>query len=133
MIKLAPRFSTTFHRNLASQAWLQGLERHVESAISVDRGYETSDAEGVVCSQYNDERYMGPLSVCKFYFVVTMQVRRSSSPEDRDAYDACIQYDPDTDSFKTLDETLDTSESRNRSRKWEKRRARNSEPMYFAV
>ena len=66
MVTLVSRFSTKFHRDLASPAWLLGLAKHVERAISADRGYETSDAEGVVFSQYNEERYMGPLSVCKF-------------------------------------------------------------------
>jgi hypothetical protein len=108
--------STRFHCDLVSEVWLQSLAVHLGTAIAAHDEYETAEGDGVVYSEYNEERYMGPLSVVKYFFRVEINVGRSSSTEDQARYEADVEYCPDTSTFKTRYENIDTKETRKRKR-----------------
>jgi hypothetical protein len=122
MVTLVSKLSTEFHRDLASHAWLRNLAAHVERALIAHDDYETSDGEGVVSSEYNEKRFMGPLSIVKYYFVVTVHLRRSDSTG-RDTYEAHVEYCPETNTFQTFYETVDTEANRQAAKEAEQRRA----------
>ena len=116
MLTLVPRMSTRFHCDLVSEGWIRGLAEHVRAAIAAHDEYETTEGDGVVYSEYNEERYMGPLSVVKYWFRVDVNVGRSSSTEDQARYDTDVEYCPETSTFRTRYETIDTKETRRRKR-----------------
>jgi hypothetical protein len=76
MIELATKLVTAFHRSLATPEWLNALAGCVEKRIAEHPEFWSSDGKGVVASQYNEDRYMGPRSACKYEFAVTVNVDR---------------------------------------------------------
>jgi len=110
MVALIPDLTTQFHRDLAAPEWLASLAAHIGRALASHREYQTSDATGIVFSGYNEDRYMGPNSVCKFFFVVDALVVRRNRTLDRDRYQAWLRYEPRTGTFRTRSELIETRE-----------------------
>ena len=113
MLTLTPKLVTRYHIGIATNDWLRDLEVLVKSAITSHPEYQTSSGTGTVTSRYNEDRFMGPLSLIKNDFDVIVDVdRRFSFRKDR--YEVTVRYAPDSDTFKTLREAVETVESKHR-------------------
>jgi ssDNA-binding Zn-finger/Zn-ribbon topoisomerase 1 len=110
MISLHPDFVTSFHRNLADAAWLSSLAQFIEDRLRALAAFKSLDAQGAVRPHYNEEKFMGPLSVIKYRFEVSVKVARDISSSDR--YEAQVEFDPVTARFSCSVEHVDTAEKR---------------------
>jgi len=97
MISLRTDFQTPFHKNLATMAWIAKVEAFVEGRIRSTGAFKTATGTGAICSRYNEDRFMGPLSVVKYHFVVEVRVSRGEPDAPSDLYEATLHYDPATD------------------------------------
>ena len=70
MIKVESQLETDFHRQLATGVWLSTLSSRITDAIRSCPEFHTDKGAGMVRSRYNENRYMGPLSIVKYEFVV---------------------------------------------------------------
>ena len=61
---------------MASDAWLSACETFVTESVATHPVYRSSDGHGLLISNYNEDRFMGPLSICKYWFIVTATVNR---------------------------------------------------------
>jgi len=116
MIELTSELQTRFHQNLASKEWLRALSRHTQQTIAARPEFQSTEGSGVVGSQYNEDRYMGPHSAVKFHFIVQVAVARSNREEDPDIYVGWVRYLPTTGAFTTLRELVETAELRKERR-----------------
>jgi len=115
MIRLVSALATEFHRDLATQGWLEGLRACVEERIGTYRSdYHSADVTSVVRSRYNEVRYMGPNSVVKYHFIVEATLPRHDAPTDPDRFESSIRYNAETGIFETLHEVFDSKEIRAR-------------------
>ncbi|HLY72853.1 MAG TPA: hypothetical protein VKU80_01945, partial [Planctomycetota bacterium] len=80
MIHLTHKLVTQFHRDLATQDWLQSCAREIDSRIRAKCKVQYSEGAGCVRSRFNEDRYMGPTSAVRLQFEVEVQLPRSGSP-----------------------------------------------------
>jgi hypothetical protein len=113
MVTLTPQFVTRYHVGLATKEWLRNLETHINNAIASHHEYQTSSGRGIVSSRHNEERFMGPMSLIKNDFDVTIRVSRRFSIW-KDCYEATVRYIPESNEFENLRETVETVESKRR-------------------
>ena len=125
MIRLVSALATEFHRELATQAWMESLRSHVEERIAGYRFDQSAHINGVVRSRYNEARYMGPNSVVKYHFIVEATLPRHDAPADPDKFESSIRYNAETGTFETFHEVFDSKELRAR-RELERREAQRS-------
>jgi hypothetical protein len=116
MVTLTPQLVTRYHVGLATTDWLRGLETHVGRSIACHPEYRSSSGRGTVASQYNEERFMGELSLIKNDFAVIVHVSRHWSIR-KDRYEATVRYAPESNTFKTLRETVETLETKARDKR----------------
>ena len=76
MIKVESQLDTDFHRQLATSEWLSTLSSRITVAIKSHPEFHTANGAGTVRSRHNEDRYMGPLSIVKYEFVVEVEVLR---------------------------------------------------------
>ncbi|HZE96386.1 MAG TPA: hypothetical protein VE981_05140 [Planctomycetota bacterium] len=125
MITLQPEFVTAFHKALAVPSWIAALEAFVTARIRTSGAYQTTNGSGVVRAVYTDERYLGPNSVVRYRFEVSVDVDRDGPTRLRDHYVASVEFDPASGGFSTwAKEHLSTIETRARY-KDELRRAKD--------
>ncbi len=110
MLTLKLQLVTEYHVGIATTDWLRALTSHVQWAIERHSVYRTSSGDGVVCSQYNEDRFMGPLSLVKNDFIIRVRVSRGISLH-ADRYESTIRFKPDSVSFDDLRETIETRET----------------------
>jgi hypothetical protein len=115
MVNLTPQLVTRYHIGIATTDWLRTLETHVSSLIASHPEYRTASGRGAVSSRYNEERFMGPLSLVKNDFDVIVHVSRLLSIR-KDRYEATVRYSPETNAFDTLRETVETVETKRRDK-----------------
>ncbi len=113
MVTLKPQFVTRYHVEIATTDWLRAIEHHVTSSIACHPEYHTSSGRGVVSSRYNEERFMGPLSLVKNDFDVVVHVLRRFSIR-KDRYEATVRFTPESNRFENLRETVETIETKRR-------------------
>lgn len=111
MVKLASHLKTGFHRTLANADWLSLLAQFLSERIAQHKAYRTSSGRGCVRSLYNDEKYMGPNSVCRYEFAVKVSVSRGRFSLVRDRYEADVRYVPEDHRFEIRWETIRTVET----------------------
>ena len=113
MLKIEPQLQTEFHQRLATDEWQAKLTACIVDALASHHEYRTSNGSGVVRSRYNEERYMGPLSVVKYDFIVEAQIRRHRALTwRRDQYNAEVRWSPSIEKFEIKRETISTVETR---------------------
>ena len=114
MIKLQTTLVTSFHKGLAGPEWVAALESFVTERIRSTGGFKSTEGTGTVSSRYNEERYMGPLSVVKFRFDVDVRVARSDPAAEPDRYQTSVEYDPEAARFSVpfRGEHVSTAETR---------------------
>jgi hypothetical protein len=113
MVTLTPQLVTRYHVGIATTDWLRALETHISDSIASHAEYRTLFGRGTVASQYNEDRFMGPLSLIKNDFHVIVNVcRRFSLRKDR--YEATVRFTPESSTFKNLRETVETVETKRR-------------------
>ena len=115
MLTLTPQLVTCYHLGVATTDWLRALEIHVSGAIASHPEYHTSSGRGPVSSRYNEERFMGPLSLIKNDFDVIVSVSRRLSIR-KDRYEATVRYIPESHTFETMRETVETMETKRRDK-----------------
>ena len=76
MVTRTPQLVTRYHIGLATTDWLRHLENHISDAIASHAEYHTSSGRGVISARHNEDRFMGPLSLIKNDFNVTVDVSR---------------------------------------------------------
>lgn len=113
MLKLKPQLVTQYHVGIATPEWLRHLTSHVRESIAKNSEYRTSSGTGIVSSQYNEDRFMGPLSLVKNDFVVNVRVSRGLSLQ-RDRFEAVLRFNPESMSFEDIRETIATVETTRR-------------------
>lgn len=112
-LTLKPQFVTQYHVLLATNEWLRSLETYISNSIQLHPEYQTSTGCGTVSSRYNEERFMGPLSLIKNEFNVTAQIIRRLTP-DTDRYEVTVRYVQESNEFVNLWENVETVESKRR-------------------
>ena len=125
MITLVFAFDTEFHRELATQGWMESLRSHIEERIAKHRTDISADITGVVRSRYNEVRYMGPDSVVKYHFLVEVTLPRHDAPADPDKYESSVRYQAEAGTFETFHEDFDSKERRAK-REFERRDAQRT-------
>ena len=73
------RLRTLFHRQLATREWKRTARSFIEREIGSALGSTSGLSAAAVSSNYNDERYMGPLSAVRCKFEVEAIVVRPRS------------------------------------------------------
>jgi len=116
-MRLQTELKTQLHRELATPEWLDALLTHTKSAIAAHGLFHTTDGTAIVRSHYNEERYMGRRSLVKYRFMVEASVRRGLFAFRKDSYRAEIEYRPETHTFETRSEAVDTVETRARDKR----------------
>ncbi len=116
MLTLTPKLVTRYHVGIATKDWSRDLGIHVSSAITSHPEYQTSSGAGTVTSRYNEDRFMGPLSLIKNDFDVTVNVDRRFSIR-KDQSEVTVRYAPDSNTFETLRETVETVETKRRDKR----------------
>lgn len=116
MLTLTPQLVTRYHISIATIDWLRDLESHVVSTIASHPEYHTTSGCGTVSSGYNEERFMGPLSLIKNDFNVVVRVNRRFSFR-KDQYEMAVRYVPESKIFETLRETVETIETKRRDKR----------------
>lgn len=115
MITLQPEFVTAFHKALAVPSWISTLEDFVAARIGTSGAYQTANGTGLVRAQFTDERYLGPNSVVRYRFEVSVDVDRDEPTRLRDHYVAAVEFDPASGRFSIWEkEQLSTIETRAR-------------------
>jgi hypothetical protein len=114
MLKIESQFETEFHQHLATREWQAKLTACVADALASHSEYRTVKGTGIVRSRYNEDRYMGPLSVVKYNFLVEVQVCRGGLTWRKDKYCAAIRYSATTEKFEITREEISTIETRAR-------------------
>jgi hypothetical protein len=115
MITLQPEFVTAFHKGLATPSWLTALESFVTARILTSGSFQTTRGTGSVRALFTDERYLGPNSVVRYRFEVTVQVERDEPTRLRDSYRTVVEFDPASGGFSVWkNEDLATVETRAR-------------------
>ncbi len=117
MLTLEHQLVTEFHRDLATDDWLASLACYVQNVISNHPEYHTADGTGTVRSNYNEERYMGPNSICKFVFEICCDIDRISGEPEKDCYLASAKYESKTQTFEIQREETRTKETETRKAK----------------
>jgi hypothetical protein len=113
VITLTSALAAQFHRDLATHAGMENLRSHVEERIASYRSdYQSAKVAGVVRSQYNETRYMGPNSLVKYEFIVEVTLDRHDAPSDPDMYESSVRYKVETGTFETFQEVFDSKELR---------------------
>lgn len=115
MVTLTPRLVTRYHVGIATTDWLRSLETYVVSSLVSHSVFRTSSGRGTISSRYNEDRFMGPLSLIKNDFDVIVRVSRGFSIR-KDRYEATVRYTPESNAFETLRETVETVETKRRDK-----------------
>ena len=108
-LRLTCKLATRYHLNLATEDWLRKLNAHLATSIASHPEFHTADGTGTVSSTYNEERFMGPLSLVKNDFVVSIRVSRRFSFR-KDRYTATVRYTPERGTFETVRDEVSTVE-----------------------
>jgi hypothetical protein len=110
-VHLYTKLVTEYHVQIATTVWLRALETHIRDWIASHPEYQTSSGRGTITSQYNEDRFMGPLSLIKNDFHVIVNVRRRFSLR-QDRYESTVRFTPESGTFENLRETVETVETK---------------------
>lgn len=88
---------TEFHRTLVSSAFRHAFARLLAEEVEPQLTIRVDHFTGSVEPSYNEDRYTGPNSVCKYRFRLRCCFFQG---KDIESVDAEIEYDPDTQRFQ---------------------------------
>lgn len=94
-VALETRLTTSFHKGLVTDAWLDTLHGFLKEQPVL----EGVRANGLLIPAYNEDRYMGPQSIVKYRFGLGLDISEPDSPL-RCIVSFSIEYRPKTNRFK---------------------------------
>ncbi len=113
MIELAHEFQHAFHQGLAIDAWMRQLAAAVEARVLAAGDLRAKSGSGTVSTDFDEDRWVDrPESTLKYQFRVEVDLPRADLPGQSDTYDALLQYDPETATFRVESEQTSSAETK---------------------
>jgi hypothetical protein len=100
MIQVWHEFTHPFHLALATPGWIEKLSEFIGAHVALNPEFSTRRGEALVRSRYGEDRYMGPLSLCRYFFEVKARIERADGSEPKDFLEAGVEYDPRNCAFR---------------------------------